>query len=81
MQHENKKFFPRFRTKATFDVAIVLVSTGEYVFEDTYPTRSQSYDFWIYNYNASVVGSTLELFLKYKKLFFISKRTKLLMAV
>jgi hypothetical protein len=40
---------------------------------------SQSYDFLIYNYNASAVVGYIERFLKYKKL--ITKRARLLVAL
>jgi hypothetical protein len=39
-------------------------------------TWSQSYDFGIYNYNASAVVGYIERFLKKKAKFFISKRKR-----
>jgi hypothetical protein len=44
-------------------------------------TRSQSYDFWIYSYNASGVGGYMQRFSKQKKMFLFLKRARLSVAL
>jgi hypothetical protein len=43
--------------------------------------KSQSYDLGIYNYNAGAVVGNIERFSKKKKIFLISKRARILVAL
>jgi hypothetical protein len=46
-----------------------------------FPTRSRSYDFRIYNYNAGVVVGYIESLFNWKKILLLSKHAKLLVAL